>query len=132
VLGLLLLAGGPVTVAAQEQDDGGGENGGETETYTYEPYRQEEFPQWARKLRRFETILIGSIPFTFFFTNIGFDTHAYVSRGFDENYLPLLLGSSPEKEALRYDTRGARLAVSLSLSGAIALLDYVIGRARDE
>ncbi|MFP4179397.1 MAG: hypothetical protein ACLFNZ_08355 [Spirochaetaceae bacterium] len=103
------------------------ESTGTREEYSYEPYTKEEFPQWVRDLRRFETLLIGSLPFAFFFTNTGFETYAYVSRGFDEGYLPLFFGSSPEKEEYRQDTRMQRLAVSISISGAIALLDYFLG-----
>ncbi|MFO7849779.1 MAG: hypothetical protein R6V67_07450 [Spirochaetia bacterium] len=103
------------------------EKNNESKEYSYEPYRKEEFPQWVRDLRRFETLLIGSLPFAFFFTNTGYDTYAYVSRDFDQRYLPLFFGSSPEKEEYRQDTRMQRLAVSISLSGAIALLDYLLG-----
>jgi hypothetical protein len=115
---------------AQEENGGSEEDG--TKNFEYEPYTQEEFPQWAHDLRRFETILIGSIPITFFFANIGFDTAAYVANDYDQNYLPLFFGSSPEKDELRYDTRMDRLAVSLSLSAAIAFLDYFLGRLGEE
>ncbi len=105
------------------------------EIIDYEPYSRDEFPQWAHTLRRFETILIGSLPFTFLFSNIGFDTYAYASRGYDERYLPLFFGVSPEKEEFRDDTKMNRLAVSISLSAGIALLDYFLGKkkaGRDE
>ena len=117
---------------APGQTQGGqtrGENSEEPQL-DYTPYTKDEFPGWARDLRRFETILIGSLPFTFFFSNIGFDSYAYVSRGYDENYLPLFFGSSPEKEVFRADTKLQRLSVSLALSGTVALIDYLIGKAR--
>jgi hypothetical protein len=114
------------------QEENGESDGDGTKNFEYEPYTQEEFPQWAHDLRRFETILIGSIPITFFFANIGFDTAAYVANDYDQNYLPLFFGSSPEKDELRYDTRMDRLAVSLSLSAAIAFLDYFLGRVGEE
>ncbi len=116
----------------QAQDQGGGKENEESESFDYEPYTREEFPEWAHDLRRFETILIGSIPISFFFTNMGFDTVAYVEHGYDQNYLPLFFGSSPEKDELRYNTRMDRLAMSLSLSAAIAILDYFLGRIGKE
>ncbi len=133
LIGLSVLVGGvPVERACAQS---AGENGGEEEEsayFDYEPYRRDEFPQWAHKLRRFETLLIGSLPFSFFFTNIGYDSYTYIDRGYDEDYLPLFFGSNPEKEELRYESRQQRLIISLSISTGIALLDYFIGRAREE
>jgi hypothetical protein len=104
------------------------ENDIKDEVIDYEPYRRDEFPDWAHNLRRFEIILIGSLPFTFFFSNIGFDTYAYASRGYDERYLPLFFGVSPEKEEFRDDTKFSRFAFSISFSAGIALLDYFLGK----
>lgn len=118
-------------LAAQSGSESNGGDGGDSDI-TYEPYQKDEFAPWMHDLRRFETILIGSIPFTFFFANIGFDSHAYVSSGFDENYLPLFLGTSPAKEDMRNRTKFDRLYVSLSLSVSIAIADFVIGKIWDE
>lgn len=98
----------------------------------YEPYSPEEFPEWAHQLRRYETIFFGSLPFAFLFTSLGFDFYAYAANDFDDNYLPLFLGTSPEKEDFNNRTIGARIAVSISLSAVIAYIDYLIERKQDE
>jgi len=92
----------------------------------YEAYKPDEFPEWAHSLRRFETIFFGSIPFTFLFGSLGFDMYAYSSSGFQQEYLPLFLGSSPEKEAFNRDTRWQKIGVSISLSLVIAFVDFLI------
>ncbi len=94
----------------------------------YEPYKPGEFPGWAHSLRRFEVIFFGAIPFAFLFTGLGYDIYSYVDHDFDENYLPLFLGSSPEKEAYTQDTIEQRIAVSISLSAILALVDFFIDR----
>ncbi|MGC9311361.1 MAG: hypothetical protein ACP5IA_01615 [Sediminispirochaetaceae bacterium] len=98
----------------------------------YEPYSPDEFPEWAHQLRRYETIFFGSLPFAFLFTSLGFDFYAYAANDFDDNYLPLFLGTSPEKEDFNNRTIGARIAVSISLSAVIAYIDYLIERKQDE
>ncbi|MCF7913883.1 MAG: hypothetical protein K9L66_01815 [Spirochaetaceae bacterium] len=92
----------------------------------YEAYKPDEFPEWAHSLRRFETIFFGSIPFTFLFSSLGFDMYAYSSSGFQQAYLPLFLGTSPEKEEFNRDTRWQKIGVSISLSLVIALVDFII------
>jgi hypothetical protein len=92
----------------------------------YEAYKPDEFPEWAHSVRRFETIFFGSLPFTFLFSSLGFDMYAYSSSGFQQDYLPLFLGTSPEKEEFTRDTRWQKIGVSISLSLVIALVDFII------
>lgn len=98
----------------------------------YEPYKPEEFPEWAHQLRRYETIFFGTIPFSFLFTSLGFDMYAYAINDFDANYLPLFLGTSPEKEAFSRDTIFPRIAVSISLSMLLAYVDYLLDNRTNE
>jgi len=111
--------------------------GGLNRTYRYtgldyEPYAPEEFPGWAHTLRRFETIFFGSLPFSFLFSSLGFDFYAWFANDFDDNYLPLFLGTSPEKEDFNRSTMWGRITISISLSAIIASLDYLIDRRKDE
>jgi len=92
----------------------------------YEAYKPDEFPEWGHSLRRFETIFFGSIPFTFLFSSLGFDMYAYSSSCFQQEYLPLFLGTSPEKEEFNRDIRWQKIGVSISLSLVIALVDFII------
>lgn len=100
----------------------------ESSSGDYEAYKPEEFPQWARSLRRYETIFFGSLPFAFLFTGLGFDLYKYADSNFSEAYLPLFLGTSPEKEAFNRDTVPHRITVSLSLSACIALVDFFLDK----
>lgn len=94
----------------------------------YEPYRPDEFPEWAHTARRFETIFFGALPLAFLFSSLGFDMYAYSSNGFSQAYLPLFLGNSPEKEQFTQDTMIERIGVSISLSLVIALADLIIDK----
>jgi len=100
--------------------------------YDYEPYAPDEFPEWAHVLRRYETIFFGSIPISFLFTSLGFDFYAYATHDFSEDYLPLFLGTSPEKEDFNRSVIGAKITVSISLSAVIAYIDYLIERRENE
>lgn len=97
----------------------------------YEPYRPEEFPEWAHTARRFETIFFGALPITFFFSSLGFDLYAYSTNGFSQEYLPLFFGNSPEKEQFTQDTLVERIGVSISLSLVIAIIDLIIDKRTD-
>ena|SRR6056297_147503 len=97
----------------------------------YGPYKPEEFPEWAHSLRRFETVFFGSIPFAFLFTSLGFDMYAYSDSGFRQEYLPLFLGSSPEKEEFTQDTMVQRIGISISLSLVLAVIDLVLDKTKD-
>ena len=39
----------------------------------YEPYREDEFPQWMHDLRRAEVVLIGSFPVTLLLTTLAYE-----------------------------------------------------------
>lgn len=94
------------------------------------PYREDEFPRWARDLRRAEVIFIGAVPFTMFFTFEAYDTYRYVASGLDPFYAPWPFrpGSSQQYSS----TEKTWLVVSsLSLSLLVAGADWVIGRANE-
>ncbi len=113
----ILLCGSPLVLCAQED--------------AYEPYRPDEFPEWAHTARRFETIFFGSLPLAFLFSSLGFDMYAYSANGFSQEYLPLFLGNSPQKEQFTQETLAERIGVSISLSLVIALLDMIIDKRID-
>lgn len=98
----------------------------------YEPYRPEEFPEWAHSLRRFETIFFGSLPIAFLFSSLGFDLYAYSANNFRQEYLPLFFGNSPEKEQFTQDTMVQRIGISISLSLVIAIADLIIDKRTHE
>lgn len=90
-----------------------------------EPYTEEEFPLWARDLRRFEVVLIGSLPFTFLYTSLGYSLIRYGVNGFDPAYAPSL---QPGAETVPM-ARNEQIGVLLSGIGAavlVAIADQII------
>lgn len=93
----------------------------------YEPYEDDEFPQWAKDLRRAEIIFFGTIPFTFLYTSFSYDFYRYVSSGFDESFAPAFPGNTTTHIKTN-DEKWQILKISLSLSAVCALLDYLLGQ----
>lgn len=63
-----------------------------------EPYTAEEFPEWARALRRFEIVSLGAFPILLFYTRVGYDVSLFVKNDFDTSYAPW-----PFKNEYSYD-----------------------------
>lgn len=93
----------------------------------YEPYQDDEFPQWAKDLRRAEIIFIGTIPFSFFYSSFSYDFYRYASNGFDESLAPALLGNTTPPIRTN-DEKWQILKVSLTLSAVFTLVDYLLGQ----
>ena len=132
---LVLVLSAPARSYGQESASNPQQNrspGDSIPTGEYEPYTEDEFPEWARDMRRFESIFFGSIPFTLFFTTAGWETYAYVENDFSAQYLPLFLGNSPAKQQYLASTRWQRVTVGLSLSLVIATADYLLGLGDNE
>ena len=92
----------------------------------YEPYQDNEFPQWGKDLRRAEIIFFGSIPFSFFYTSFSYDFYRYAYNNFDESLAPAILGN--KTPPVRTDDEKLQIiAVSLSLSAVFAFVDYLLG-----
>lgn len=53
-----------------------------------EPYTADEFPPWARGLRRFEIVSLGAFPIILFYTRFAFDLKRYADNGFDGTFVP--------------------------------------------
>ena len=92
-----------------------------------EPYTEEEFPQWAHNLRRFEIITLGTLPITFLATFLVYDLIRYTSSGFDSDYA--LLGS-PNPVPYSTEEKIGVVVAACSASLLIALMDFIIGKAR--
>ncbi len=97
----------------------------------YVPYSRDEFPRWARDLRRFEIVFFGTVPFSFLYTSAGYSLYRYGSSNWDPSYAPAILGNktppiltTTEKFEIVYTAAG--------VSFAAALLDFIIGRITDE
>ena len=104
-----------------------GEEPAPTPVPTPKPYEEEEFPQWLRDLRRAEVIMIGAIPFTFFFSIEIFDSYRYVSTNFNSLYAPWPFKG---QAVAGYEKRDKHIIIitAVSLSACIAIADYIIIR----
>jgi hypothetical protein len=92
----------------------------------YDPYEEDEFPVWARDLRRAEIIFFGTIPFTFFVSGFSYDLYRYASNDFDPDSAPALFGNTTPP-ILTNEEKLQIIAVSVSLSSFLAYLDYLLG-----
>lgn len=91
-----------------------------------EEYDKSEFPDPLLKIRRFEIITVGSLPFTYLFTSIAYDYFLYVNNDFDSLYSPWPFKNpaAPPYETSDYLTILASAAV---VSVSIATADFIIG-----
>jgi len=100
------------------------------ETRVPAPYKDEEFPVWLRDLRRAEVILVGSFPFTLFFTFETYDTYRFFANGMDPSFSPWPL--RPGSAQVYTDDEKKWVALSaVSLSLLIAVTDFIIGRIHE-
>lgn len=90
------------------------------------PYSELEFPKWSRDLRRGEVIFFGSIPFTLLGTSIIYRTVDY----FVELGKPG--GGGAAWGNISTDDRLNILYITLGISAAIAIVDYIIGLAQED
>jgi hypothetical protein len=89
---------------------------------------KDEFPQWARDLRRADIITFGVFPFTFFLASVIVDTYRFSQHDWDSQYAPWPVGSVSR-------TTGEQVvAISAAAGGAVlvAVADYFIQRAKRE
>lgn len=80
----------------------------------YEPYEEQEFPQWLHDLRRAESLFIGSLPIAYGAVTL---TCSLFETG---------------ERTLTTDDYLTRLAYASMLSGALVLADYLVGLYEDE
>ena len=97
------------------------------ETPAYTPYDPSEFPGWARDLRRFEIVFFGTVPFSFFYATTGYSVYTYAAHNWDSAYAPALLGNRTPP-VLTNSEKLQIAGISLSLSAAAAVVDYIIGK----
>jgi len=93
----------------------------------YVPYDVNEFPQWARDLRRFEIIFFGTVPFSFFYASFGYSIYTYASSGWDPDYAPALFGNSTPP-VLTDSQKMEIVYTALGLSFTAAVFDYILGK----
>jgi hypothetical protein len=95
------------------------------------PYTKEEFPQWALDLRRAEVLTVGMFPLAFLVTRLGYDVARFTYRSIRQGspaqqYAPWFFAPPEKPDFTRAEKNGILLA-SVSISGIVALVDYLIG-----
>ena len=92
------------------------------ESTTPEPYTSEEFPEWAKDLRRTEIISFGSLPFVTLGVSIGYGGYLYATGVLDSFPNPL----NKSENSFDTDQQVTVLEMSLAISFGLGLTDYII------
>ncbi|MDR2052909.1 MAG: hypothetical protein LBP80_05800 [Treponema sp.] len=87
------------------------------------------FPQWALDLRRFDIILFGSFPFTYWFASTGMDLYRSSRHNWDTRYAPWPVKSAG---AVNMTNDEYMITLSCAVGGSIlaALVDHIIVRVK--
>lgn len=96
-----------------------------------DPYDREEFPLWARDLRRAEIVAFGLLPFTIFFATLAVDSYRYATHDWDELYAPWPLKPAGAIEMSEQD-KGLVLQAGIASAVLLSTLDYIIVRIKRE
>jgi hypothetical protein len=102
-------------------------SGGYAQEKEPEPYGPEEFPKVLHDLRRGEIILVGTFPFSLFVALEVFDFYRFASNDWAQEYAPWPF-RSPVSPPYTNSEKGWILVSALSLSAALAIADYVVGK----
>ena len=84
-----------------------------------QPYREEEFSQGLKDLRRFEIITLGAMPFVTLDSALVYNGYKYFT-GKADKFNPLATADYNQKEM------GTIIITSLCVSAGIGITDYVI------
>jgi hypothetical protein len=92
---------------------------------------KDEFPQWARDLRRADIITFGSFPFTFFLAGIIVDTYRASRHDWDTRYgpWPVNMGGAVSRTT---EEHLATISVAAGGAALVATADYIIQRVKRE
>ncbi len=100
----------------------------EISSFSLQP-TEEEFPLWAKDVRRAEIITFGSLPFTLFFSTIAMDTYLWGTHNWDTRYAPWPIRGAGAVE-MSVDNRLITLGIALGASILIAVADHIIIRVK--
>ena len=90
-----------------------------------QPYSPDEFPLWARDLRRAEVIAFGSLPFTLFFAKAAVDTYRYSQHDWDRRYAPWPLKTAGAVSMTENEFK-ATFAAACVGALSVALADFIV------
>jgi hypothetical protein len=90
------------------------------------PYTSDEFPDWARQIRRTEIITIGSLPFTTLGISTIYGLFRYVKNNFNPEYIPNPLAKSSSAANLDEEEQKNIVISAVTVSVVVGLIDLVI------
>lgn len=97
-----------------------------------EPYTKEEFPDWAKCLRRFEIVTIGSLPFTTMSATTVFTTIRWIKNDFSTEYIPNPFAFTSTEAGIDEDEQKIVLYSAIGASLVVGLVDISIYIAKIE
>jgi hypothetical protein len=89
----------------------------------------EEFPLWARDLRRAEIVTFGSFPFTFYLATFAMDSYRYFRNDMNSLYAPWPMKPAG---AIEMNTDEYVITIAAAFGGAVlvAVADHIIVRLK--
>ena len=99
---------------------------------TPEPYDKNEIPDWAKYLRRFEIVTLGSLPFTTMTATTVFTTIRWAKNDFDSTLIPNPFAFTSTEADINQDEQKIVLFSALGASLLIGLIDISIFIAKTE
>lgn len=99
---------------------------------TPEPYSDDEFPDWANYLRRYEVITIGTLPFATLSVTTIYGLYRYIDHDFDKNYIPNPFAFTSSAANLDKDEQKLILLSAIGVSVVAGTVDLIIHIVKKE
>ncbi len=93
---------------------------------TPEPYSKDEFPDWAKYLRRFEIVTLGSLPFTTMTASTIYTSIRFAQNGFQSEYIPNPLAFTSSEANLDQSEQKIVIYSAIATSLVIGIIDISI------
>jgi hypothetical protein len=110
--------------------DQGAESGAAGTRPKPQEYGEEEFSPFLKALRRGEIVMLGSLPFSLFFTLEVYDTYRWIDHDFDSEFTPWPFRRPGAASYTKQESIGVFVS-ALTVSCLIAVADFVFGKLRE-
>jgi hypothetical protein len=126
----LLAAGQAAAQQSPDRDAGStagasGEAGVEV-SREYEPYEDDEFPEWMHSVRRAEVVFFGAFPITLLFSSLAYDGYKSIRQVVTTGTVTGTSGA--EIGQFNSDERLGIFIAGAGLAAAVSLIDFFIIR----
>lgn len=92
---------------------------------TAEPYKDDEFPDIFKDIRRAEIITLGAMPFITFNVTLGYSFGKYAAHNFDSDYFVNPF-SSTDDNGYSTDEQIGIILTSIGISCGIGITDFIV------